>query len=141
MFSYRPSSDSGTPWTTLLRPQPRCGLVHRCISLERSSVLDWARSLTKHRMLVGPGNRYVRAGARKCAHRLASPVRVETDRGLGICVHDQGGRNERRQTTATSRAAGAPGERTAGLLEGDCRLPESRRKYRPAVGERKFTRP
>src|SRR2546427_4526641 len=34
-------------------------------------------------MLVGPGNRHVRAGARKCAHRLASHARVETDRGLG----------------------------------------------------------
>src|SRR5437660_2315568 len=44
-------------------------------------LIDWARSLTKHRMLVGPGNRYVRAGARKCAHRLASHARVETDRG------------------------------------------------------------
>src|SRR5437016_1671516 len=44
-------------------------------------LIDWARSLTKHRMLVGPGNRYVRAGAGKCAHRLASHARVETDRG------------------------------------------------------------
>src|SRR2546428_9476382 len=92
-------------------------------------------------MLLGPGNRYVRAGARKCAHRLASHARVETDRGLGICVHDQGGRNERRQTTATSRAAGGSRGRKAGFLGGECRLTEARRKYPPAGGERKVSCP
>src|SRR2546430_15417182 len=102
-------------------------------------LIDWARSLAKHRMLVGPGNRYVRAGARKCAHRLASHARVETDRGLGICVHDQGGRNERRQTTATSRAAGGPRGGKAGVPGGGGRLPQTARKKPPGGGGKRGT--
>src|SRR6266850_183144 len=102
------------------------------LSILRSIGISWTK-LLKRRSLwpkietpVGGGNRHVRANARTCAQR-----RFEAD-----SLHDR-----RRQITAIFRATGASGERTAGFLEEDCRLPEARRKHRPALGEGGATRP
>src|SRR6266850_2504822 len=102
------------------------------LSILRSIGISWTK-LLKRRSLwpkietrVGGGNRHVRANARTCAHR-----RFEAD-----SLHDR-----RRQITVIFRATGASGERTAGLLEEDRRLPEARRKHRAALGKRGATCP
>src|SRR6266567_5768658 len=93
-------------------------------------------------------NRQVRADACKYAHSAVSKsLKVELKtKEAGSSIYQQVSPTWRRsygcrETTVAPRALRVSCDRKARFLERDCHLPETRRKYRAAMGEGRFTCP